>query len=274
MRQRDRSRSRDRRRARGRRRSSSPARPKLVDTKPASHTREVAAKKERKKEKKDKACLSRSRSRGVQGKPVCHSIDIQPQKAEVAKRPPDTVEMKATVESWGKQGEVVEKPQEPVEKEQPNFETSGLLALEDNARNGVPLRYVEPPESRKSSIRWRLYLFKPGEEKETAIIKIHKGSRYLFGKDRRVVDIPTDHPTCSKQHAVLQYRLVKGHIKPYLIDLESTNGTILNGANIETARFHELREGDVIKFGKSTREFVLLHDGSANHLELPAVEVE
>jgi smad nuclear-interacting protein 1 len=28
----------------------------------------------------------------------------------------------------------------------------------------------------------------------------------LFGKDRKVVDIPTDHPTCSRQHAVLVFR--------------------------------------------------------------------
>lgn len=31
-------------------------------------------------------------------------------------------------------------------------------------------------------------------------------SCYLFGRERRVADIPTDHPSCSKQHAVLQFR--------------------------------------------------------------------
>jgi hypothetical protein len=29
-------------------------------------------------------------------------------------------------------------------------------------------------------------------------------SMYLFGRERRVADIPTDHPSCSKQHAVIQ----------------------------------------------------------------------
>ena len=33
-------------------------------------------------------------------------------------------------------------------------------------------------------------------------------SAYLFGRDRLVADIPVDHPSCSKQHAVLQYRMV------------------------------------------------------------------
>jgi hypothetical protein len=37
---------------------------------------------------------------------------------------------------------------------------------------------------------------------------IHRQSCYLFGRERRVADVPTDHPSCSKQHAVLQYRYV------------------------------------------------------------------
>ena len=37
---------------------------------------------------------------------------------------------------------------------------------------------------------------------------IHRQSYYLIGRERRVVDIATDHPSCSKQHAVLQFRWV------------------------------------------------------------------
>lgn len=37
-------------------------------------------------------------------------------------------------------------------------------------------------------------------------LPIHRQSFYLFGRERRVADIPTDHPSCSKQHAVLQFR--------------------------------------------------------------------
>ena len=35
-------------------------------------------------------------------------------------------------------------------------------------------------------------------------------------------------------------------VKPYIMDLESTNKTILNGEVIEDARYYELREEDVI----------------------------
>lgn len=111
-----------------------------------------------------------------------------------------------------------------------------------------------------------------------------------------MVDLPVDHPSCSSQHAVLQYRLVNyekkdgstgkrvrytqplinhvlcglythvyihvnapiphckelqkrdalwNHIfecRPYLIDLESTNGTYINNQRIESARYWELKE--------------------------------
>ncbi|KAK1583957.1 hypothetical protein Q3G72_028592 [Acer saccharum] len=52
-----------------------------------------------------------------------------------------------------------------------------------------------------------------------------------------VADIPTDHPSCSKQHAVIQFRQVEKEkpdgtlskqVRPYLMDLGSTNLTYLN----------------------------------------------
>ena len=43
---------------------------------------------------------------------------------------------------------------------------------------------------------------------------IHRQSCYLFGRERRVADVPTDHPSCSKQHAVLQYRCVRNRSLP------------------------------------------------------------
>jgi hypothetical protein len=41
---------------------------------------------------------------------------------------------------------------------------------------------------------------------------IHRQSCYLFGRERRVADVPTDHPSCSKQHGVLQYRCAATHV--------------------------------------------------------------
>jgi smad nuclear-interacting protein 1 len=69
--------------------------------------------------------------------------------------------------------------------------------------------------------------------------------------------------------------------RPFIIDLESTNGTHVNGETIPVARYYELKLNDgrgtfvlvpkyesdlclpVIKFGTSNREFVLLHEDVA-----------
>ena len=48
------------------------------------------------------------------------------------------------------------------------------------------------------------------------------------------------------------------------MDLESTNGTYLNGKKIESSRYYELREGDELRFGYSTRMYILLNEHSAD----------
>lgn len=53
------------------------------------------------------------------------------------------------------------------------------------------------------------------------------------------------------------------HLRPYLMDLESTNCSFLNGEKVPTSRYIELREKDVLKFGFSTREYVVLNEDSA-----------
>ena len=156
-----------------------------------------------------------------------------------------------------------------MEKEKPNFGLSGKLTEETNTYRGVVIKYSEPPEARKPKKRWRLYPFKEGEA--LSVLHIHRQSAYLMGRDRKIADIPIDHPSCSKQHSVLQYRLVPyqrengstGHaVRPYIIDLGSTNGTHVNNNRIEAQRYVQLLERDVLKFGFSSREYVLLHDKS------------
>ncbi|KAL8584352.1 hypothetical protein ACOMHN_031972 [Nucella lapillus] len=156
-----------------------------------------------------------------------------------------------------------------LEKEKPNFELSGKLTEDTNTFRGVVVKYNEPAEARKPKRRWRLYGFKGDEA--LPMLPIHRQSAYLFGRDRRVADIPVDHPSCSKQHAVLQYRLseygrpdgsVGRRVRPYIIDLASANGTFINNKPIDGQRYVELFERDLIKFGFSTREYVLLPENA------------
>ncbi|KAJ3205027.1 Smad nuclear-interacting protein 1 [Entophlyctis luteolus] len=130
-------------------------------------------------------------------------------------------------------------------------------------------QYSEPPEARKpnGAMKFRLYTFKGKEQLD--MIPLNRQSAYLFGRDRKVADIPVDHPSISKQHAALQYRLTGTRdgggraIRPYLIDLDSANGTFLNSERMEGSRYYELRTGDVIKFGFSTRDHVLMSEEAA-----------
>lgn len=112
---------------------------------------------------------------------------------------------------------------------------------------------------------------------------IHRQSAYLIGRDRKIADLPVDHPSCSKQHAVLQYRLVPftrddgstgKRIRPYIIDLESANGTYINNKRIDAKKYVELLEKDVIKFGYSSREYVMLHENSKDEAQDDDVKLE
>ena len=95
---------------------------------------------------------------------------------------------------------------------------------------------------------------------------IHRKSAFLLGKDDRVADIVLAHESCSKQHAVVQFRCIetknaatgeiKSIIRPYILDLGSVNKTFLNGKEIEDSRYYELREKDSLRFGASTREYI------------------
>lgn len=41
------------------------------------------------------------------------------------------------------------------------------------------------------------------------VLHISRQSCYLLGRDRAVADIPIDHPSISKQHAVIQFRNIR-----------------------------------------------------------------
>jgi smad nuclear-interacting protein 1 len=108
---------------------------------------------------------------------------------------------------WGKSRDREQSEEKsPVEQEKPNFGLSGKLTEEANKVNGVVIKYAEPPEARKPKRRWRFYPFKGVTGLPT--MYMHRQSCYLIGRDRKICDMAVDHPSCSKQHAALQYRLV------------------------------------------------------------------
>lgn len=142
-----------------------------------------------------------------------------------------------------------------------------------------------------------MYVFKPKPKDQTKeeddgelleIMNVSKQSANLFGRNCIVSDIPLDHPLLPKQHCVLQYRALPQktnqvddngcllpkksdggaalilRCKPYLMDLESTNGTFINEERLDGARYYELRKGDVLRLGGSSREYVLLTENTTS----------
>lgn len=67
-------------------------------------------------------------------------------------------------------------------------------------------------------------------------------------------DIVLEHPSISRQHAIIQFGK---NDAVALIDLGSTHGTKVNKQSIPKLKFHTLHVGDVIKFAESTRLYVL-----------------
>lgn len=164
-------------------------------------------------------------------------------------------------------GEAVEKP-----KEKPNFGNSGMLAAASNSvtqadGSTITLKYHEPTEARKPSPKdeWKLFIFKGAETIDT--VDLSNRSCWLIGREAAVVDLLAEHPSISKQHAVIQFRYTEkrnefgdkiGKVKPYLIDLDSTKGTVLNDGKVSSSHYLELRDKDVLLFGDSTREYVIM----------------
>ncbi|KAL5113497.1 hypothetical protein ACEQ8H_008633 [Pleosporales sp. CAS-2024a] len=161
----------------------------------------------------------------------------------------------------------------PADKEKPNFKPTGALAKAANRVEGttISLKYHEPAEARKppASEPWRIFVFQGPDVVDT--IELWQKSCWLLGRSHAVADHVLDHPSASSQHAAIQFRYVtktredefgvkttRGSVKPYVIDLESSNGTELNGRDIDASRYVELRDKDILRFAGSEREYVVM----------------
>ena len=161
------------------------------------------------------------------------------------------------------------------EDELSHFKPSGLLysnsAIQDNRNSHNThnthntlnthnsLKYFECEDAcnpRRHSNSFKLFIFKDKTVQETVDLSLR--SYFRLGRDDKLNQIPLLHQSVSSQHAVLQYRLREGRCRLYLMDLDSSNGTRINGETMEAKRFYEILDGDVVNFGASTRDFVFM----------------
>jgi len=95
-----------------------------------------------------------------------------------------------------------------------------------------------------------------------------KGKAFFsIGRDRNV-DIQTWHPSCSRQHCILQFK------KPnelFVRDVNSVHGVKLNQERIKMNEFVRVYVGDILEMGQSTRMYVIT---GAESLEKPESDQE
>ncbi|KAM1009885.1 hypothetical protein ACFX13_046135 [Malus domestica] len=132
-------------------------------------------------------------------------------------------------------------------------------AAEENAKqssnskpqsHSVPIPYTIPPWNAAPCHQFQLEVLKDG-----AIINqfdVYEKGAYMFGRID-LCDFVLEHPTVSRFHAVLQF---KRSGEAYIYDLGSTHGTFVNKNQVNKKVYVDLRVGDVIRFGLSTRLYI------------------
>lgn len=137
-----------------------------------------------------------------------------------------------------------------------------LLPQGPSAAHFPPLKYTEPSWGGKPpDASYSLEILKNGTIVDT--VPLAERSYYVVGR-LPVCDVSLEHPSISRYHAVIQYRSRAGESEAagedtgfYVHDLGSTHGTVVNKNKIPPKAYIRLRVGHVLKFGGSTRLFIL-----------------
>lgn len=125
-----------------------------------------------------------------------------------------------------------------------------------------PLKYSEPSwGGQPPEASYSLEILKNGTIVDA--VPLAQRSYYVVGR-LPVCDVSLEHPSISRYHAVIQYRSLAGESGSagedtgfYIHDLGSTHGTVVNKNKIPPKTYVRLRVGHVLKFGGSTRLFIL-----------------
>jgi len=113
-------------------------------------------------------------------------------------------------------------------------------------------QYSPPSWARRPQLSMcGLEVYKGGKLVE--IVKdINRKKCTIFGRNKDMADCVLQHPSISRQHSAIVHGS-SGNI--YLIDLGSSHGTSLNKKRVPNDKREVLRDGDIIRFGASTREY-------------------
>ena len=86
-------------------------------------------------------------------------------------------------------------------------------------------------------------------------VDLSGAEKLTFGRDAPHVDVPLEHASALRHHATIRF---EGDVA-YLADMKSSHGTYVTppGGTEERITTARLRDGSVVRFGESTRRYVL-----------------
>ncbi|XP_063898744.1 kanadaptin [Helicoverpa armigera] len=151
--------------------------------------------------------------------------------------------------------------EKPVERSSESSSKSNLPPAVLLKELSTPIPYKEPKWSGicPDGSEYALEVLKSGMIVDNVDLT-HK-PYYVFGRLANC-DVVMAHPTISRHHAVLQYKAFAEEGEPpcgwYLYDLASTHGTFLNKDRLKASHYTRVRVGHQIKFGNSTRTYIML----------------
>jgi len=111
----------------------------------------------------------------------------------------------------------------------------------------------QPPSwARRPKLRQcGLEVYKQG--KLVQIIRdINRKKCTVFGRNEKLCDVRLEHPSISRQHGAVIHGS-SGNI--YVVDLGSSHGSTCNHKKLEENKRHTLADGDIVRFGASSREY-------------------
>lgn len=86
------------------------------------------------------------------------------------------------------------------------------------------------------------------------IITLNNCEYLLIGRKKELCNIYLEHQSISRKHAIIFFGDVNN--STYIIDLNSSHGTFINGKKIDSNISILLNLEDVIQFGQSTRNYI------------------
>lgn len=118
----------------------------------------------------------------------------------------------------------------------------------DQTKRCISTPYKPPTWGGLPTHPFTLEVIKNGAE--IGSVELSSRDHFVVGKQDGLCHIVLEHPSISRQHAVIQHRAGSG---VYLYDLGSTNGSTVNKRRVPAREYTELSVGDVLRFGDSKR---------------------